>query len=210
MLAFVDESGDTGRRTIRGTSRFFVVAVVVFQDNDAAQRCDDAISRLRQELGLPARYEFHYKDNPAKVKTAFLNRVSRYSFNYYVFAIDKSAEEISDSTFANPEDLYRFAIVSALELAEPVLNSARVTLDRRGDKRSRNALAAFIRQRTSDASGSSAIRDIKTQRSNGNNLLQLADYVVGVANRTLGGSPREENFRRQYLMRHEVNREIWP
>lgn len=210
MLAFVDESGDTGRKTISGTSRFFVVAVVIFQDNDAAQRCDDAIGRLRQELNLPASYEFHYKENPAKVKTAFLRRVSSHSFGYYVFAVDKTSGEISDSDFANPEALYRFAIGMALESAKHLLNDARVVIDKRGGRRSRNELAAYIRRQFRDRTTHNPIREVKIQRSDGNNLLQLADYVVGVANRTLRGVQQEVDFRQRYLIRHEMNRRVWP
>ena len=212
MLAFIDESGDTGRKRIHGTGRFFVIAAVIFQDDDTAQKCDDAISRLRRELALPEMYEFHYKDNPVKVKTAFLRCVSSYAFNYYVFAVDKAHREASTAQFPNPEDIYRFATCSVLENAKPILDNARIVLDRRGDKRSGNALATHIRQRIRRSGGNSPIpiKSIKTQRSNGNNLLQLADYVAGIASRTLRGYAQETAFRRQYLIRREANREIWP
>ena len=210
VLAFVDESGDTGIRRIGGTSRFFVVAVVIFQDNDAAQNCDDAIERLRRELDLPANYEFHYKENPAKIKVAFLRCISSHSFDYYVFAVDKALWRNSSSEFTNPEDLYKFSIGMALDSAKPVLDNARVVIDRRGDKRSRNELATYIRQRLREAGGRFPVRKVKVQRSDGNNLLQLADYVVGVANRSLRGIQQEESFRQRYLIRHEMSRKVWP
>ena len=36
MLVFIDESGDTGRKLEKGSSKFFVVALVIFEDHDEA------------------------------------------------------------------------------------------------------------------------------------------------------------------------------
>ena len=46
MLAFIDEAGDTGLKTNQGASQFFVVVMVLFEDHEEAQRCDQRISDL--------------------------------------------------------------------------------------------------------------------------------------------------------------------
>ena len=76
LLAFVDESGDTGRKILNRSSLYFVVAVVIFRDSDDAQACEHAIRRLRHSLNLSAQYEFHYAENSFRVKEAFLRTVS--------------------------------------------------------------------------------------------------------------------------------------
>ena len=63
MLAFLDESGDTGRRTDKGSSAYFLVSVVIFLDNDEALACDQRIELLRTELNLASDYEFHFSRN---------------------------------------------------------------------------------------------------------------------------------------------------
>ena len=50
MLTFVDEAGDPGRKTDSGSTRFFAVTAVLFQDKDEANRCDSAIDSLRDRL----------------------------------------------------------------------------------------------------------------------------------------------------------------
>ena len=40
MLGFLDESGDTGLKVSSGSSPFFVVALVTFDDDEEALRCD--------------------------------------------------------------------------------------------------------------------------------------------------------------------------
>ena len=39
MLVFVDESGDAGMKLGAGSSDYFVVTAVLFEDHDEAARC---------------------------------------------------------------------------------------------------------------------------------------------------------------------------
>ena len=215
MLAFVDESGDTGSKILNRSSRYFVVAVVMFRRNDDAERCDDAIGRLRRDLHLPFSYEFHYTENLRKVRRAFLERVFRYSFTYHLFAIDKTAEDTSELRIPSGEGIYQFAIRRAFENAKPWLDAegtrgTSVIIDRGGDKKFRNEMAAHLRRHITDDDGNSLIGKVKTQRSSGNNLLQLADYIASMANRSLRGRDSEVALIRHYLTPHEGSRELWP
>ena len=49
MLIFIDESGDPGLKIDAGSSRYFVIALVAFDDHDEALAVDDRISLLRKE-----------------------------------------------------------------------------------------------------------------------------------------------------------------
>ena len=211
MLAFVDESGDTGRKILNRSSRYFVVAVVVFRDNDAARSCDYAIERLRHSLNLPARYEFHYAENPAKVKEAFLKAVSAHRFDYYTFVIDKATTDATSMETVFSEGMYEFAVRRVFEIAKPrLMRNISVTIDERGGKRFRNEIAAHLRNRIIDDAGNALIGKLNMRRSSGDNLLQLADYVAGVTNRVLRGQTREVELRQRYLLSHEASREVWP
>ena len=121
MLAFVDESGDTGRKILNRSSRYFVVAVVVFPDNDDAHACDAAIKRLRGSLNLPARYEFHYAQNHRRIKEAFLRTVSSHRFDYYAFAVDKGTTNAARLETVFSEGMYKFTARRVFEIAKPYL-----------------------------------------------------------------------------------------
>jgi len=83
MLVFIDESGDPGLKIEKGSSSFFTVALVIFEDKDEALACDQRVSLLKKELGWEEDSEFHFKRNSDKVRRAFLQAVAPYSFFYY-------------------------------------------------------------------------------------------------------------------------------
>lgn len=80
MLAFLDESGDCGRKLEKGSSLFFTVALVTFNDSEEALACSQRISLLRRELHKDEAFEFHFTDNSHHVRLAFLEAVARYDF----------------------------------------------------------------------------------------------------------------------------------
>jgi hypothetical protein len=94
MLIFIDESGDSGLKIEKGSSRYFTISMVVFEDNDEALSCDQRIELLKKELGLPSDYEFHFKRNSDLVRRAFLAAVSPYSLFYYGIVINKNPEKL--------------------------------------------------------------------------------------------------------------------
>ena len=210
MLAFVDESGDTGRRITNNSSRYLVVAIAVFSSNDDAQACDDAIRQLRVDLNLRSTYEFHYAHNSTRVKEAFLNRVSPYQFDYCAFAINKDSRQMSNAGLEYGDSLYRFAILRTIELVAPYLDNAIVTIDNSGERRSKERLSSHLRQNLRSRGRIRNVGKIKMQDSATNNLLQLADYVAGIMNRSLQGRQREANYVRRYLIPHEIRRVMWP
>jgi hypothetical protein len=46
MLAFVDEAGDVGFKFSKGSSRFFIVTIVLFEEREGAKRCDSHIDLI--------------------------------------------------------------------------------------------------------------------------------------------------------------------
>ena len=52
MLVFIDESGDSGMKIKEGSSRFFTIGLVVFEDYDDATACDQRIQLLKKEIAF--------------------------------------------------------------------------------------------------------------------------------------------------------------
>jgi hypothetical protein len=60
MLVFIDDSGDPGFKLDKGSSRYFVVACVIFDDNLDAEEAALKIKRLRRTLGWRNEQEFKF------------------------------------------------------------------------------------------------------------------------------------------------------
>ena len=210
MLAFVDESGDSGRKILKGSSLYFVVALVTFDDDEEALACDQRIELLRRELGRPPSFEFHFSENSRRIREQFLGAVAPYAFFYHIFALNKDPDKLYGPGFDIKESLYKFTARLTFENAKPYLDNAKVVVDKSGDRKFRDELAVYLRRRVRDEEGRRLIKSVKLQRSDGNNLLQLADYVAGVLNRVISGKQDGIELRRKYLAARELTVQVWP
>jgi len=81
MLVFIDESGDPGFKTNKGSSQVFVVAMVIFDDPLEAEKTSLAIKELRRELHVADKYEFKFNKTDERFKNAFFHIVCKYNFH---------------------------------------------------------------------------------------------------------------------------------
>jgi hypothetical protein len=209
MLAFLDESGDAGRKLDKGSSPFFTVALVIFNDHDEALRCEERIGLLRSELGLPSRFEFHFRDDSHKRRLAFLQAVSPYDFFYHAFVLNKDPAKLWGPSFNHKESLYKYVCGLVFENAKPHLHHAIVTIDGSGDRPFRQQLEAYLKRRSNEPGGREVISKVKMQRSASNTLIQLADYVAGAVNRHAMGKKGAEEYRK-WISAREVTYQVWP
>ena len=194
----------------QGSSKYFVIALVTFEDNDDALACDQRITLLRRELNLPPNYEFLHSMNSAKIRNLFSEAVSPYPFFYHAFALNKDPNRLYGPGFDIKESLYKFTTRLAFENDKPYLIDAKVIIDESGDRKFRNELAVYLRKRIGTKPGRNLIRSVKIQRSVGNNLLQLADYVASISNRAICDKADSVKLRRMYLATHEMTMDVWP
>ena len=186
------------------------MAIVTFTEQEDADACDQRINLLRRELGLSDRFEFHFSQNSNRVREAFLNAVAPYPFFYHVFALNKDPKKLYGPGLEIKESLYKWCARATFENAQPYLDSATVVIDQSGSKGFRDGLAVYLRRRIRDRDGTRTIRKVKIQRSSGNNLLQLADYVASLSHRVLRERSEDVELRRRYLATHEVSMRLWP
>lgn len=208
MLIFLDESGDIGWRTDRGSSRYFLICIVLFADNEEAQACDQRINLLRKELHKTEDYEFHFADNSHKVRIAFLESIFKYNFSYLCVAINKEPELATGIDFSTKESFYSYVCNMVFTNALPYLDKATVVLDKSGTATFQTELKKYLRIRLDDPN-SQKIRKIKQQSSHKNNLLQLADYTVGVLNRKVLKKRGWKDYYK-YVNSKELGFQEWP
>ncbi|HET6326563.1 MAG TPA: DUF3800 domain-containing protein [Planctomycetaceae bacterium] len=213
---FVDESGDPGRKTASGSSPFFVVTTVVFQDRNVAQDCDDGIVKLRSELKLPRHKEFHFNSDNDRIRQAFLNCVAPFPFFYSSVVLNKEA--LTGPGFRYKESLYKYTVKLAFSNILEYLDNATVVFDECGGREFVRELKTYLRRemreeekiRNKPASPGRRIKKIRAQGSHTNNLLQLADNVCGAVNRCYASKAKGRTTYRNIVRKREVRIQIWP
>jgi len=208
MLAFVDESGCTGLKIQSGSSRYFVVAVVIFEELDVAHALDKRIDELHQEMGHGPKGEFRFYNTNRERRKMFLKAVARYNFQYLAIVINKDPKKLYGEGFKYPSAFYKYASKLVFENAKPLLNNAKVVIDGSGSREFRNQLSKYLKTHINEE-GNRCIRKVKLEDSTRNNLLQLADMVAGSINRSLTGKRDAKDYRK-IIKRREKHVQLWP
>ena len=204
MLIFIDESGDPGLKIEAGSSKYFIVALVAFEDHDEALAADDRISLLRKVQKFPAKFEFHFNKMKPAYRRLFLEAVAPYNFFYFGIVIDKA--KLTESF---KESIFKYACGLLLEDAKPRLNDAIVVVDGSESKRFRHELKSYLVRRLKDDSDKCFIKNVRVHDSKTNNLLQLADMVVGAVARSFSEKKDSREYR-SLIAHREMNVEVWP
>ena len=207
MLMFIDESGDAGLRVDLGSSRYFIVALVAFEDHDKALAAHERIDLLRGELGLPYRFEFHFNKMKRELRRQFLAVVAPFDFFYWGIVIDKA--KLTALGFQFNESLYKYACGLVFENAKPRLGNATVVIDGSGSKDFRKRLKTYLARRLKDDAGKCLIKNLKIQDSRKNNLLQMADMIVGAIARSYSGKADAREYRK-LIAHREIYVQFWP
>ena len=106
--------------------------------------------------------------------------------------------------------MYKWTAKAVFENARPYLREATVVLDGRGERRFRKELTTYLRRHINVRDQVRPIKKLKTQASRTNNLLQLADYVVGVTAGALYEKPTDLALHDQFLRSHQATLRRWP
>ena len=110
--------------------------------------------------------------------------------------------------FRNKDSFYKYTCGLVFENAKEKLQKAIVVIDKSGNLEFRNRLAKYLRNRIN--AKDKLIYKVKMQRSTGNNLLQLADYVAGIINRSIILEKRRSDKFRKIIAHREIRVQMWP
>ncbi len=205
MLVFIDESGDTGLRIDKGSSRFFVIALVSFEENDEALGCDKRIELLKQELKFSKNTEFKFSSLRKDQRITFLKAVLPYSFFYFGIVINKDPKKLFGEGFKVKESFYKYTCSLVFENARTHMKSATVVIDGSGSRAFKQQFKSYLKMKA----GEDMIKDVKIQTSHSNNLIQLADMVAGSINRSFTNKSDKDVYR-AILKPREIRVQMWP
>lgn len=201
MLVLIDESGDAGFKLTRGSTPYFVVVMVIFDNSNEAERTSKIIESARTSLRIKA--EFKFNKCSAQVKDGFFAVVAPCKFSVRALVVDKS-KIYSDNLRENKELFYNFFVKSLLKHDGTVLTDARVKIDGSGDREFKRELAAYLK-RESEAGKIASVKFVESHRDN---LIQLADMVAGAIARSYREGDRNEHDRWRKMLNSKI-RDIW-
>lgn len=209
MLVFVDESGDPGLKLDRGSSQYFIVALMLFEDPKDAEDLDLRIDLLRKELGFGPKSEFRFNSLRRDYREKFLEAISPYSFFYFGIVINK--RRLFGKGFQYKSSFYKYICSLVFENAKPYLNEATVVIDGSGSKDFRRQLQKYLKDRINQEKGHSRyIKKVKVQDSNRNNLLQAADMIAGAIARSYRRDKKDSRIYRNIIRHRENFVQFWP
>ena len=192
QILVADESGDGGISDKPGTSRYFTVGIVFFDDLDEAKNCSKRIEELKIELSV--KEEFKFAKLPGVKRIAFLKDISNFNFYYFGVIIDK--QKIIKQGVYTEESFYKYACGLAFTLALPYIDNALVVIDGSGSRQFKHEFKQYLQKRMEQK-----IKKFKLEDSKKNNLIQLADMVVGSIARSV--TDKEDKNRYLKIINHK-------
>lgn len=175
-FAYLDESGDVGLKFGRGSSEWFVVALLLVDDPLPLHA---AIDGLRTQLDLPRVTEFRYSKASPGIQDRFLRVLRAHDVAIRAVVVNKLLL-IDRPDLSGRGDLYHRAIRVALVQHRDLLQETTLVLDERTkSKKVQREVDASLRKAVNANPMDRALRDVKHVRSLGNNLIQAADMVSG-------------------------------
>lgn len=190
QFIFIDDAGDAGFKFKQGSSRYFVIACVVFSSKSDAEYAGANIKVLRRKLNWKPDHEFKFNKNRREHKIAFLSEMKKHDFTIRAIVVDKT--KIHDrALFDNSNKFYLFIIREVLDKFGAELKNARICLDGKGDKEYRRAAATYFRQELNKKSH--RLHEFKLVDSKTDGLIQLADMIAGSIYRSLQKEKSDSN-----------------
>lgn len=205
MIVFIDESGDPGFKTQKGSSSHFVIALIIFQEELTAEETALVIKRLRKELGHSQNFEFKFNKSNKDHRIAFLKAVNMCHFHIRAIIVEKE-KLYSKYLRENKENFYNFALKQVLEHNSGTIKDAKIRLDGRGERIFRQQLSTYLR-RSLNSQTKHVMHNLRFRDSKQDVLIQLADMVAGSLHRYYNHKGDDWKVYRKLIQKKE--QDIW-
>jgi hypothetical protein len=195
MKIAIDESGDSGRKFWKGSSRWFILTAIIVPDNDFCGTTCQAVERYRKDYN--GGRELHFAHNSHENHIGFLGSVHNMDYVYLSVVIDKQKLlRRQPQVFRTKMALVQFSFDALFEQLHPWLDDPLVLLDTNGPKHfnkalSRHLMRLFGSQHKGDVHGLKQVRAVDSDKEP---LVQLADYVSGAVHHHVDGKHHSTTF----------------
>lgn len=205
MIIFIDESGDPGFKTSRGSSPHFVIAMVIFDDDLEAEEVALKIKRLRQSLKKLDKFEFKFNKCNKELRFNFLEEIKSCKYRIRAIIFDK---EIIYSNYLrdNKENFYNFSLRQVLEHNQNTIKDAKIRIDGLGEKFFRQQLTIYLRQYLNSKT-KKVMKNLRFKDSKKDVLIQMADMIAGSIRRYYDKNTNDWDVYRKINLKHEED--VW-
>lgn len=205
MIIFIDESGDPGFKTSRGSSPHFVIAMVIFDDDLEAEEVALRIKRLRQSLKKSDKFEFKFNKCNKELRLTFLEEIKSCKYRIRAIIFDK---EIIYSNYLrdNKENFYNFSLRQVLEHNHDTIKDAKIRIDGLGEKFFRQQLTLYLRQYLNSKT-KKVMKNLRFKDSKKDVLIQMADMIAGSIRRYYDKNTNDWDIYRKVNLIHEED--VW-
>jgi len=181
MIIFIDESGDPGFKVNKGSSKTFVVALVIFNDELDAEETALKIKKLKRTLGKTDRFEFKFNKCSQDLRNQFLKTIQNCKFRIRAIVVPK--EKIYSPNLRQSKDkFYNYIVKEVLKNNNDTIRDAKIRLDGLGERLFKKEMAVYLRKQLNCSKP--IIKDFKFCDSKKNILIQLVDMVAGSIRRS--------------------------
>lgn len=185
MYLYLDESGNTGFKFQQGSSRYFVVALVLVRDPGALA---DVLEEQRLAMGKLPGEELKFARLHHDGRIRVLHALAASGLDARVLAVDKHRLAAPDTRSSG--GFYKYLIGAALAINFQGIERAHLVVDESFKGKTKQAdLATYIKQALNIAGTQNVkrIRDITYRQSHREPCLQIADLVAGAVARAYEG-----------------------
>jgi len=200
MLVFIDDSGDPGFKLDRGSSLFFIISLVIFNDDLEAEKTAVAIKELRRGLGFSDQMEFKFFKSRREVREKFLQTINQFDFRVRCLVVNKKLIK-SDNLKNNKNSFYSFAIKTVLKYNENSILNARIRIDGSGDRVFRKNFLSYLRKQL-NTKEKCIMKNCKFVDSKKDGLIQMADMVAGSIRRFYDDSVNDAQIYKKIFVKH--------
>lgn len=201
MIIFIDESGDAGFKIGRGSSSYFVISLIIFDDELEAEETALKIKKPRKQLNKKDIFEFKFNKCNRVFKERFLEEVRNCKFRVRSIVVDKrKVYSTHMREFTN--DFYGFSLRMVLQHNNDTIQNAKIRIDGSGERRFRKQLTLYLRRQLN--STSKRVREnMRFGDSRQNVLIQLADMVAGSIRRSFEAKTNDSKVYRDIIRKRE-------
>jgi hypothetical protein len=199
-LVFIDDSGDPGFKFDKGSSIFFIISAVIFNDTLEAEKVALAIKTLRRDLKFSDNEEFKFNKSRKEVKIKFLEVVKPFNFKIRAIIFDKRLIR-SNELINNKNSFYSYAIKLLLKNSNDSILNASIKLDGSGDRIFKKSFTTYLRK-SLNFNDKKIINNFKFSDSKENVLIQLADMIAGSVRLSYEGKGTDKEVYKNLVKRH--------
>lgn len=182
MLVFIDDSGDAGFKLGKGSSEFFIISAVIFDDNLEAEKTALAIKELRRELFKRDDVEFKFHKSRKETRKIFLECIKKQVFRIRCLVVDKIIL-YSPELRRDKNSFYSYIIKTMLKYSNDTILDAKIRIDGSGDRIFRKSFVSYLRKEL-NGKDRKVLQNCKLVDSKSDVLIQMADMVAGSIHRS--------------------------